>query len=505
MSVPWRSEFETVALQCKSRLAVADRDGAVDFEQLYERATTLSAHLSALDVQPGEAVVTLISNSAVAVWASLAITFCGACEVILNPSQSIDEYTWCTRHVGARVLLHDGSVALPRGPALVLDCRNPGRFAAQFALRDPQSSDWGRILFTSGTTGRPKGVVHNHGRRWLANLLLRHSLPPIGTDESILLLTPFSHGSSLLAYAALFEGRSVHLLPGLVPSDVERAIRSNAVQHIFAPPTVLMRLVDMFAGERIGTIRTIFTGTAPLSAALHARASSIFGDVIRITYGMTEAFNPLTVLSREATAAFYRKKGEGAGAVGWPAPGVEISIRDEDGHAVPVGQSGEIFIRARHMFIGYLAEDGDLREAEPFHPTGDIGRLDREFGLWLLGRQHDIIKTGGYKLFAQEVESALASAGIEREIVIIGLPSQHWGQIVTCVGREGETGWEEEVRAAAARMTGYKQPRLFAEVPDLWRNAIGKVDRRRIAEWVASTYELIDGPYPQLHRNRDTD
>jgi acyl-CoA synthetase (AMP-forming)/AMP-acid ligase II len=459
-------------------------------------------------------VVTLVSNSREAVWVSLGILLAGGCEVTLNPAQGRDEQQWCTNIVAPVAIVHDGPAPdLPGTTAPLLACDQIESDGTLGGLNDslPQSQQlsggtWGRILFTSGTTGRPKGVVHTHFGRWLAALLLRHGIASRIQGESTLLMTPYSHGASLLSLALALEGAPVHLVPGVEPAVVGSLIRRGAVAHVFAPPTVLMKLVGMFRSETIATVRTIFTGTAPLSADLYEEVRRIFGPCIRVTYGMTEIFNPITVLDPVQCDRLYREQREkAAGLVGWPAPGVSISVRDDDNREVAEGEAGQIFVHAPHMYAGYLRDGGRFEPATSFHPTGDIGTFSSPHGLRLLGRMHDTIKTGGYKVLPDEIEVALRERGLTGEFVVVGIPSEHWGEVIVCAQAAADDVWVHQAEVAAAPMARYKQPRLFVTVPQIWKNAIGKIDRARVRDFVDAHFELKDGPYPTLYRRHRSD
>jgi acyl-CoA synthetase (AMP-forming)/AMP-acid ligase II len=151
------------------------------------------------------------------------------------------------------------------------------------------------------------------------------------------------------------------------------------------------------------------------------------------------------------------------------------------------------------MFRGYITVNG-LKMLAPgeFHDTGDLGRIDRTGRLFLVARQSDMMKTGGYKVAPDEVERALAAALPETEIIALGFPSEYWGEIVTLVAECPPSDWQERLAPALASMTSYKRPRLFVAIDELPRNAIGKLSRAELRRRLAELYDLIETPQPAL-------
>src|SRR5262249_19215344 len=185
---------------------------------------------------------------------------------------------------------------------------------------------WARISFTSGTTGRPKAIVHTQRQRWIANLLQRASFAHMpGPGSRVLLMTPFTHGAGLIAHAFLDHGATSVLLDGVDLPAVERLLAGGGIDHVFAPPTVLAKLSAAFPDRHFPGVKLVFTGTAPLTPALYERARTLFGPVIRVTYGKSEIVNPIAVLSPAECDAYYRETDAGPGScVGWAGTGVEI-------------------------------------------------------------------------------------------------------------------------------------------------------------------------------------
>ena len=346
---------------------------------------------------------------------------------------------------------------------------------------------------TSGTTGRPKGIIHRHDRRWMAHELLRAHLPFVpGANDRVLLMTAYAHGAALLAATWLEAGASVELIGGVDVAHADELFAHGELTAVFAPPTVLAKLVAGTKHKRIEGIKCIFCGTATLQPALYHAAAALFGSAIRVTYGKSEMFNPITVLDPNETADYYRDLTTfDAVCLGSPARGVEIEIRDEAGRVCATGEHGEIHLRSPHMMIGHVDAQGfhELPDGE-FHATGDLGYLDERGRLFLAGRAHDVIKTGGYKIYPEEIERVLPEG-----VVAVGIPSAHWGEVIVAVS-EGNADMTQAVAAATAGLARYKQPRACLTIETLPRSLQGKVQRARVRELVLARYAMTDGPYP---------
>jgi len=474
---------------------VRDARGALSFAELTARAHALSARLGALGIAPGEPVALSLPNGTDVVWASYGITLHGAAEAPMSPSLTSDEVAWITGLAGcAWVVTSDASreffAALGKRVIAIEDIM-PGS-AAPAAQPAITGRTRGRILSSSGTTGRPKAIVYTHERRWRGHELLKSALPFVPQPgDRILLMTPFPHGASLLAYAWLDFGGEVVLLDGVHRDEVAPILRQG-VAAVFAPPTVINKLADLFPEDRFAGVRCVFTGTQTLTEATYRRAERTFGPVVRITYGKTECVNPITVLPPADTAAVYAGEATAGGAcLGWPADGVELDIRD-----------GEIWLRAQHMANGTI-DAGGFREFEDgWHATGDLGWIDARGRLWLSGRLADVIKTGGYKVQPEEIEATLAGTPGCGQIVVTSLPSDYWGEVIVAATEGAAVDWAEAAQERAQHLSKHKRPRAYLELPALPRNPQGKISRREVRAAILERYVLEDGPHPRLAPQR---
>ena len=343
-----------------------------------------------------------------------------------------------------------------------------------------------RIAYTSGTTGRPKGVAYDL-ERWQARLA-NHFLAMeygLSVDDAMLHVGPLTHAAGVYLFPCFLRGARNVVLERFDPAGVLAAIAEHRITHLMVVPTMLARLVDAIEGGARGdwsSLVRIHYGTAPTPVALLRRAKAIFGPILRQQYGMTEAVQPLAVLYPHEHVG---ESDDGAdapiGSCGRPTANVRIVLRDAAGAEVAPGEVGEITIA--HEGIGRVTfwrrpelQAEAVRDGW-FH-TGDLGRFDREGFLHIVGRNKDMIISGGFNIYAREVEDALASHPAVLESAVLGLPDDEWGELVVAavVLRAGvEVDAQALAAHCAGRIAGYKKPRRIAFLPALPRNATGKV------------------------------
>lgn len=493
-AVPWSAQLHGLAARFGEAPAVrAQHGGTLSYQALAQRAHAMAEVLRARGIAAGAPVAVLLPNCAEAVWAAYGIRLAGAADVPLGWGSTAGEIGWAARLARFETVLTTPERAEQvRGLGLVplLPQDVPVRPRDDATWPAVPASATGRLLFTSGTTGRPKGVRYSHGRRWAAEQLLRATLPfAPARGERLLLATPFPHGASLLTFAWCEYGGEVLLEAGVDPDRMREHLRAGAAS-VFAPPTVLAKLAAAFDGERFDGVRCVFTGTQPLPPALYAKTKAMFGPVVRVTYGKTECFNPIAVLEPRETEEWFAQDPLPPGAcVGWPAPGVEVEIRE-----------GQVWLRARHLCEELVGPDGPIPHEDGWHATGDLGEFDERGRLLLLGRVADVIKSGGYKVNPDEVEALLAGLPGTGAVCVAGVPSEYWGEIIVAVAEAAAPGWDNAVRERVAGLSKHKQPRLCVTLPALPRNAQGKISRRQVVQQVLATHRLHDGAHPRLDR-----
>ncbi len=325
------------------------------------------------------------------------------------------------------------------------------------------------LAYTSGTTGRPKGVLLRHGNLQASAEALRSAWHWVPEDRLVHALPLFHmHGFGVGLLGTLQAGASALLLPRFEPGAVLEAVARHAATLFFGVPTMWHRLAEAPGVGALASLRLCVSGSAPLPAALHARLAERAGVSILERYGMTET----GMLTSNPVAGERR-----AGSVGFPLPGVELRL---------AGPNGEIEVRGPNVFGGYLDRpdaNAAAFTADGWFRTGDLGALDPDGALRIVGRAKELVISGGYNVHPQEVEEVLrAHPGIE-DAAVVGAPSPEWGELVTAylVGPE-PIPLDEVRRHCAERLVAYKHPRRLHWVAELPRNALGKLQRHRLRD-----------------------
>jgi malonyl-CoA/methylmalonyl-CoA synthetase len=347
-----------------------------------------------------------------------------------------------------------------------------------FADPDHGPGDLAAILYTSGTTGRSKGVMLSRENlasnaealvglwRFTEGDVLLHALPVFHT-----------HGLFVATNCVLYSGASMIFQRAFAPDAVLAALPQATV--MMGVPTFYTRLLADPRLERqvCGNIRLFISGSAPLSPATHAEWRDRTGQAILERYGMTET-NMITSNPYDGDRR--------AGTVGMPLPGVEVRVTGPDGAPLPQGEAGSIEVRGPNVFGGYwrLPE----KTAEEFRPggwfiTGDLGAFDADGYLSILGRAKDLVITGGLNVYPAEVEAALDDLPGVAASAVIGVPHHDFGEaVVACViPAKGCSPDEAAIRAALRdRLAAFKLPKRVLILPDFPRNAMGKIQKAEL-------------------------
>ncbi|HVR30042.1 MAG TPA: AMP-binding protein [Thermoanaerobaculia bacterium] len=328
---------------------------------------------------------------------------------------------------------------------------------------EPEEDDAVVLMYTGGTTGIPKGVLVSQ-RAEMLNWYHLAMVFPIGEEQVFLMPTPIFHAASMIPILALPAlGGTIVLAPRFDPAETLDLIERHGVTRVSLVPTMLGMILNHpeFEPQRLRSLDSLVYGASPMPEALLARLMELYPNLeLGQGYGMTESSSILTLL----TPADHRRGGKLLRSVGRALPGIVLSIQDENGHLLPIGETGEVCARGGNYMIGYWNQPDATSEAfrGGWYHSGDAGYLDHEGYLYLVDRVKDMIVTGGENVYSIEVENAISTHPAVAQVAVIGIPHQVWGEAVHAVVvlREGAAATAEEIIAhARASIAGYKVPK----------------------------------------------
>lgn len=471
---------------------------AISYRETAETAQRIAARLISDGVTPGDRVAMQVEKSPQALALYLAVMQVGGVFLPLNTAYTGTEMEYFIGDAQPRVLVcspdrraehaHRADVVVETlgisGDGSLLESE-----ARHESVYDAAADDPAAILYTSGTTGRSKGAVLTHGNLASNCQALIETWQFTAADRLIHALPIFHiHGLFVAANMTLTAGASMYFLPKF---DAEKIIdllpRASVLMGV---PTFYSRLLksDRLTPEACASMRLFVSGSAPLLASDHAAFKARTGHAILERYGMTE--------TGMNTTNPYDGGPRKPGTVGKPLPGVEIRVVDRNtGNALPDGQVGIVEVRGPNVFAGYWQmpeKTASEFRSDGFFITGDLGRIDEDGYLCIVGRDKDLVISGGYNVYPKEIEEHLDAHPKVLESAVIGVPHPDLGETVVAVvvAAEGQSIEAEELlEFVAGDLARFKQPRAVRVVDALPRNVMGKVQkselRKRYAELFA--------------------
>lgn len=474
------------------RVALIDGAHSVTYGELASRARRLAGVLHAAGVRPGDRVIHLGRDSHVVYELLYACAFTQAVLVPVNWRLSSEEIAYIVSHSAPAYIVVDevGRVSARAVPVLTVpelvqayQQAEPWLHAASTGPDTPIVQ-----MYTSGTTGMPKGVVLAH-RTFSA---VRRLLDDAGldwitwrsSDRNLLALASFHIGGMWWAAQAFNAGATNIVLPSFTPGAALSAIREHGVTTTCMAPAMLLMLLSEPGMSRsdCATLRSVVYGGSPISPDLLRRAMLTFDCDFAQIYGLTETGNTAVCLPPAA----HREAQPPLHAAGRPYPGVQIEVRTEEGEILHQGQSGEIYIKSPARMVEYFGNpeatgqtlvDGWIR-------TGDAGYVDDQGYLVIHDRVKDLIIVAGENIYPAEVEKVINSVPGVHDSAVVGMPDDRWGESVVAyvVAENSALTARDIARGLSGRLAAFKVPAKYEFIDSIPRNVSGKILRRHLRD-----------------------
>jgi fatty-acyl-CoA synthase len=502
--------YRITAANVPERPALIWRDTRLTFAELDERIDRLAKGLQQRGIARKASVLVMLKNRPEFVMLQGAIGRLGAAAVSISWRSTASELVYLAENSGAVAICFERDAfpvveeAVRKVPALrslivagapgedlpspacvrFEDVVAPGR---DFQVDRKADDDAAVVIYTSGTTGKPKGAVRKFPRDSLAQALRFIAETPMRADDIHVAACPLYH-STAFGFLTLSHilGATAILMDEFRPEPFLELVDRHHATTTAVVPTMLHRIMTLppetLAKYETRSLRTIFSGGAPLPGPLGLAVMDHFGDVLYNFYGATE--------TGLVTLASPRDLREAPGTIGRAVPGNDIRLLDEAGREVPDGQVGELWVKNKLLVEGYHHDAAATNESmrDGYFSVGDLARRDGSRvdgrGLYFIeGRKRDMIISAGVNVYPAEVEAALEAHPALAEVAVVGVPDDEWGERVTAfvVVRDGHTADDAGLAAwMRDRLAGPKRPREYVFVRDLPRNPTGKVLKREL-------------------------
>lgn len=483
--------------------AVTDGHRKLTFADVDSRSNRLAQVLLGYSPHEGGRVAMLMPNCVEAVEVDFAIIKSGKVKVPINVRLTSEERAYLLSDSGAETLIFDSSAEesvaeiagglrdlrhlLRIGPGTLGDDYEQALLSAAdelpaVALKLNAPS---LFLYTSGTTGRPKGAITTNGSRLAGTLnMLTNEIDPRPGD-AMAHVGSMAHGSGSKILAHFLRGSRNLPVAKWDPHEFLALVAANRATHTFLVPTMVDQLVD---AARTSThdwscLKTITYGGAPMPATRLEAALDALGPRLVQVYGSCEAPHPVLVLTTEDHA----RRGSALSAAGREVIGLESRLEAADGSLVPDGEPGELVVRGANVMTGYWqnpeATDEVLRNG--WYRTGDVARRDQDGYIHIVDRARDLIISGGYNVYPAEVEAVLARHAAVAEVAVVGVPDDKWGEAVRAVvvrSKNSLASEDELIEFCAQNLAGYKKPKAIDFVGELPHGSTNKILRREVRD-----------------------
>lgn len=492
-----------------NRLAIQYGEQCLTYAELNQRVGRLAKALRTLGIQRGDRVA-IVQRNGPALFETLFACFrIGATTVPINVRLHSDEVAFISQDCGVKVLIATGDYAESalRAREQTSELQLVGVDSIPDALDyesllsaadplttdldvDPTDTAW--LFYTSGTTGKPKGAMLTHRNLLAMTMNYYADVNPIVPEDVVLHAAPLTHGSGLYALPAFAKGATntilhTHSFDPATVFDLIQRLRVTTIAFL-APTQIKMLLNGPYQSYDLNSLHCITYGGGPMYVEDMKQAVEVFGPVLVQIYGQGEAPMTISYLRKEDHLTNNDSTAERRlASAGISRTDVEVRIVDEDDRDVTTGTIGEIAVRGDVVMAGYWKRPEITSETlrGGWLHTGDLGMMDENGYIFLLDRKKDLVISGGNNIYPREIEEVLLKHPAVYEVAVIGVPDPLWGESVKAIValRPGSTTTGEELIAfCQAHLASYKKPRTVEFIPQLPKNAYGKILKRELRE-----------------------
>lgn len=473
------------------QIALRDNGSELTWRDMLDRINRIAAQLQATGLEPGQSVAILGTSTINYALVFLGVVLAGGVAAPLTTSASPDQLDGMAKDSGARHLFVDrakltelGDSFMPDLERIVLDEELDHWIAEKGATIEPfnpSGDEPFNIIYSSGTTGIPKGIVHSHTMRWRQFAATAAAYLAAESDVISLTSTPLYSNTTMVAFlSALLAGGSVNIMGKFNTVGWLATAQRFKVTQTMLVPVQYQRLMDepAFDDYDLSNLRYKYCTSAPFSAELKAEVLMRMPGALIEIYSMTEGGVVCLLSAHEHPDKLH--------TVGRPAPGSELKVMGEDGELLPPGEAGELIGRGPAMMSGYKNRPDKTSEAQWIDPDtgewwmrmGDIGRVDEDGFVELVGRAKDMIISGGFNIYPVDLENELLKEEGVIEAAVIGVPSKAWGETplgFVTLDKAAGTSVEAVARAVNARLGKTQRLSALHEIDEMPRSHIGKL------------------------------
>lgn len=514
MKINFSNHFQALADKFGDREALVnvERNRRYSFRELHRLTNRIVNMMSdKLGLGEGDCFLNILDNDNMSLLHFPTIFKGAATGVFTNYRDSIDEHSWQLDYARPKVVfienaLLDSHYTMLRNHGATVVCMDPiteprdGLYYFWDLIEgvseenpniDVDDRDHTALIrFTGGTTGKGKPAAYSLDN-WFGCRDSFYAMPDSdwSCDGRFLHIAPISHGSGLLVLPSLYKGTCTVTLnePDLV--SYCQTIESERISHSMLVPTILYRLLELSEAQQfdLTSLKTMFYGAAPMSPAKLKLLQQKFGNIFVQIYGATEHCAASLSLSKAAHCLVSEADEARLASAGQPVSGIEVIIVDDSGQPVSPGEVGEIWLRSRATIQGYYKNPEKTAEefAEGYWKSGDMARMDEQGFIYIVDRKKDMIISGGFNIYATEVEAVVNSHPAVLMSAVVGVPHDEWGEAVHAeiMLREGASIENSQLIGYVKEKLGkYKAPKTVKVVNQLPTSVVGKVLRRNVRD-----------------------